>query len=71
MRYLTLKDFQEKPIEEIIELYRNGYGLEESIKTLQCPSGCYSSTNFILAFITGSVTGWLLKKGYDKYKQIQ
>ena len=61
---------QNKTTEELISLYHQGYIIQPDIKTLvECPAGCYSTTNYILAFGVGILTGYLLNKGFEKIKK--
>lgn len=70
-KVMTLEDMRNMSIDEIIELYRYDYKLEEttSIESLQCPSGCYNTTNYFLSIGIGILTGWLLRIGYEEYKR--
>ncbi len=67
---ITLDEIKNKSIDEIIELYRYGYKLGDtnSIESLQCPSGCYNTTDYFLSIGVGILIGWFLRIGYQKTK---
>lgn len=58
-KIISIDSMKNISIDKILELYKDGYRLDESpIMILQCPSGCYNTTNVVFAFITGIITGY-------------
>ena len=69
---ITLENMRSMNIDQIIELYKNGYKIEDqnfALQTTTCPSGCINIGyalalgSVILALTVGAISTYLSRKG--------